>query len=89
MSMMTSHETMERFEHGLKKAASLCRQIAKARRSKAWLLLAAELDRMRDNGERLYNSRPLSRGDALGFVNKIMDKERTRQELEKVTETKH
>ena len=61
---MGQKQSMEAFVWGLKKAASRARELAAVQENKAWLDVAKFLDAMRETGETLAKSRPISQSTA-------------------------
>ncbi len=69
--MMESKESFERFEQGLLRCASCCRELAKMLDAHEWKSLSAELLKMLNQGRAIYKSEPLTEMQVLGLVTKI------------------
>lgn len=57
---MNSHESMERIDQGLLKAASCCRELCVATKINAWIDLSKQLLIMRNKAKVMYDGAPLS-----------------------------
>jgi len=65
MSEMTQTETNERWSEGLKKAASRARELSVSRKNLNWSAIAASIDGIREKGERMIVTSPLSRSQVI------------------------
>lgn len=70
MSDMERAESMERFREGLKKAADCCRQLAAAQKNRDWTKIAFNLEGVLQNGVKIYQSKSISRNDALSMIDR-------------------
>lgn len=71
MSDMTLQESIERFNEGLKKAASRARELAVAQKNNNWRTIADNLDGIRHKGRTLYQSHALSRQETLVIADRV------------------
>lgn len=60
MSEMNSHESWERYEEGLLRAASCCRELGVLTKSNEWTEMSRQLLIMRDKGLTIYKAKPLN-----------------------------
>lgn len=74
MSEMTEAESFERFEEGLKKAASRARELGILFASDKWAEIAASFDLMRRNGAKFYHGAAISRQEALRMIDAEISK---------------
>lgn len=65
---MERNESIERFEEGLKKAASRARELGKAQSNTNWEKVALGLDQMRSNGMAMYHAKAISRAAAIALL---------------------
>jgi hypothetical protein len=68
MSDMTAHEAVERFDQGMKKAASRARELAAAQKNRHWNKLAFQLEKIRDEAMRFYAAKPLTEQEVTRIV---------------------
>ncbi len=71
---MNDKETIERMDHGLRKAADALRKIGSVRKSNDYKLLADGVDKLRYNGMDLYRKKQISRQEALAMIDLKVDK---------------
>ena len=62
---MTPNESHERFCEGLKKASSRMREIGCAQKDRSWNQVAFQLDKIRDEGTRAFQSKPLTEAEVM------------------------
>ena len=60
MSGMNSHESMERIDQGLLRAASCCRELCVMTKINSWVDLSRQLLLMRKKAKVMYEGAPLS-----------------------------
>lgn len=66
--VMESPESWERFEQGLKRAASCCRELAKMLDAQEWRDISHQLLTMLKKGRAIYKSPPLTEPEVLSLV---------------------
>lgn len=81
MSEMTPQESIERYNEGLKKAASRARELGKLQKNKYWDQIANSLDGIRDQGLKLFYGRPLTEQE----VQQMIDKHATQEAIKTMT----
>lgn len=65
---MSPAESFERFSEGLKKAASLARELGDAQKNRHWNQIAFNLEMLLNRGQTIYGRRALSRDAVLGIL---------------------
>lgn len=69
--VMESPESWERIDHGLDRAASCCRELARMLDAHEWRGLSRELLLMRKKAKFMYDSAPLSESEVNALVTKM------------------
>lgn len=62
---MESYESFERFGEGMKKASSRAREMGVAQKDRNWTKLAFALDGIRQQGEKIFHSLPLTEQEVM------------------------
>lgn len=71
MSELSKAEVIERFDQGLREAASRCRELGKLQNKPVlWNQIATSLDTMRKNGELLIKQGQISQEDVLAGLSR-------------------
>lgn len=68
---MESSESWERFWEGLTRAASCCRELGVMTNVPAWKELSAQFLLMREKGQKMYKSAPLTELQVMTIVTEI------------------
>lgn len=69
--VMESHESWERVNEGLSRAASCCRELAVMTNVKDWTELSKQFILMRKKAKFMYDSAPLSEVQVMAIVSEI------------------
>lgn len=73
---MEEIEIFERFNEGLKKAASRCRELSKLQKNSDWAKTAFQIDKFLAHGTELYKAKALSRQEVLSMLDRRVDKKK-------------
>lgn len=68
MSLMEKNESFERFREGIKKSASICRQLSAAQDNRNWTKIAFSLEGLLNKGTEYYMKKQISRQEALSIL---------------------
>jgi hypothetical protein len=82
-------ELKERFNEGLRMAASRCRELSKATKDSSWMRIAEQLNALRNNGVKMIDQRSIGRQktlDQFDMIGRKLATPQTAEELEKNTE---
>ena len=69
--MMNTHESFERIDHGLSRAASCCRELAVMAKIPAWNDLSRQLLIMRKKAKVMYAEPPLHENQVMALVTQM------------------
>lgn len=72
MSQMNQNEVWERFNEGMKRAVSVCKELALVTGKPMWFQVGESLEVMRMRGHVMYNAKSLTRAETLAGVDKIV-----------------
>lgn len=65
---MSLQETFERFDEGMKKAASRARELGHAQKNKNWFSVATQIEGLRAKALIMFKGPAISRKDALSIL---------------------